>query len=233
MDTITPARSQLEFMPLEDDRLLRIKEEFQSTVTDIQSAMMLAINDYDKKCSDYESLLIQLNAERNKTKSLERQLNQAKESLKQKDEIILKLKLSKDTSERNEEIDLGVVGQLKENMEKPNETEKKSSDIKIKLRNILEIIKPGHEDFLMAERVPDCIEQKTKSEEQMNCGIDISLKKDNNGSVRNDIHCKFDHKFKTESHAKKLSRNYLTFELNRIIGENRAIIAGLKKVQQQ
>lgn len=232
MDTITSARSQLEFMPLEEDRLLRIKEEFQSTVTDIQSAMMLAINDYDKKCSDYDSLLIQLNAERNKTKLLERQLKQAKESLKQKDELILKLKLSKDISERNGEFDLGVVGQSKENVEKSNETEKKTSDFKIKLRNILEIIKPDHEGFLMAERVPGCIEPKTKSEEPMKCGIDISLKKDNNGSVQNNIHCEFDHQFKTEMHTKKLSRSYLTFELNRIIGENRAIIAGLKKVQQ-
>lgn len=241
MEAMAPLHSQLEFMPLEEERLLRIKEEFQATVTGIQSAMMLAISDYDKKCNDYESLRSQLNEERNRTKSLEMQLDQLKECLKQKDELISKLQPCKDNGEQSGEC---IIDQMKDKMEKPNEMEMKNREFEIKLRNILDIVKPGRKSVEMAKNIRNGSEQKTKAKKRL-CETDSCPEKDNNASDRNATKFKWDHsqqpkfhnqmecKFTTESNKRQLNKSYVALELNRIIGENRAIIAGLKKVQRR
>lgn len=229
----TNIRSQFEFMPLEEERLLRIKAEFQTTVSGIQSAMILAISNYDKKSNDYDSLLIQLNAERNKTKSLEMQLVQLKNSLKQKDAKILELQLGVSNQE-------AAVGRLNKKIENPSEIEKKTCDFEVKLQNILR----RYGTTSTVKNIPYNVEQKKTKNEEQNRRIDDGLKISDNDLNRDAIKSKLDHNQKSKVHSqmeskdkgewkmKVLSKKYLTIELNRIIGENRAIIDGLKKVQQ-
>lgn len=237
MDMNTIVHSQFGLVSMEEESLFRIKKEFQTTISGIQSAMMLAISNYDKKCNDYSSLLKLLDAERDKTKLLEQQMEEFKKSLEQKDELIAKLQLHKDASIRNEEE--RAIGQSNGREEKPNQIKKKPCDFELKLQSILK----SYETLSVNKNTSECIERQTKSNGQK-CKVNHCLKRENSNLNQDAIQSKpyqnpkskfcnqTEFRDKIGRSMKNSSKNYLTVELHRIIGENRAIIDGLKKVQQ-
>lgn len=205
---------------LYEEKLGKIKGEFQATVSGIQSAMILAISNFDKKCDDYESLLVQLNAERKKSKLLEEQVEHLKNTLKEKDDDILKLQLSNNqTHGRYEEPKSIMIDQSKEDIAETNDIIRAHYNVSRKnLRKISESM--AHGKISTTKNVSSGIQLKEKTEKQIYYNQKFQ------------VHDHLKYKHIPVSNVKKTNGNCLKIELKRIIDENKSIITGLKAVQQ-
>lgn len=234
----TSSHSQFEFMPLYGEKIGQIRDEFQSTINSIQSAMMLAISNYDKKCDDYETMLGQWNAEKNKTQSLEEQVEYLKNVIKQKDKLILKLQQCKNNCKHSGKFNLGAIDQLKKEIAesiKSNVIKKSTRNFATKLRSFSNSVRSERNIWAKDKNVPNCLEEEGNN----SCSKKDILKPDAMSSkIENKIHkpqfC--DHmkcKHETELNVEKACKNRVKMELGRIIQKNKAVIDEFKEVQKR
>lgn len=90
------SRLQSQILPIYEEKIVRIKDEFQLTIDTIEAALTLATKNYERKCRDVEELNGQLNVERLKNRALKHQLNRLDVTINAKNELITKLKLDID-----------------------------------------------------------------------------------------------------------------------------------------
>lgn len=225
--------SQFEFMPIYEEKIGQIKEEFRTTVSDIQKAMKMAIRNYDRKCYVNESLIDQLNAERDKTRSLEEQVERLMNALDEKDALILRLQHCRNDCKHSGKFNLSAIDQLKKEIA---ESIKSSSASKKNTRNFKSILRTFSSP-LKLERETAAKERKSIEKKVSFVSPLRSIKR--RGSNINErsfdqTQAIGDRDDNGESDVKKAClKNHANVDMERFIQKNNAVIGELKKVQQK
>lgn len=95
------------------EKIVQIKAEYDVIMTTIESAMMAATGNYDRKCREFEAISNQLDEERTNNVTLKQQIISLENTIKRKDELISEQKKSIDNSNQNETVYLDVIDGLK------------------------------------------------------------------------------------------------------------------------
>lgn len=238
MDLNTSVHSQLEFIPMYEEKIGQIKEEFQSTVAGIQSAMMMAIRNYDKKCNESESLLVQLNEEKAKAQRLEKQVEHFRNAINEKDALILKLQQCKTACKHTGKFNLDAIDELKREIAeaiKSNGVAKKSGrNFKAKLRSLMK-----SEPRISAK------DKNNSNRVERNVSFNLTKKVNNVPEPEDAINCKLGQiqtlqfndfmqcNQNVELNVTKACKERAKMELTSIIQKNKAFIDELKEVQQR
>lgn len=82
---------QTEMVSIYEEKIVQIKDEFQTTIDSINLILEFGVSNYEKQCSDVKRLNDQLNAERLKNKELKQKLKQLKTTMNTKNTLITKL----------------------------------------------------------------------------------------------------------------------------------------------
>lgn len=130
-------------------RIGRIKDEFQSTIDTIESALKLANRNYEMKCIDIEVLKGQLNAERLENNSLKQQIKQFDITLNNRNKFIAQL--------QQEIVNLNENKNENMNMNTSNGSESEEQ-----LRKELETVKKMLTEMLAYEKYVLDIEEQEK-----------------------------------------------------------------------
>lgn len=215
--------AQFEFMPIYEQKIGKIKEEFQLTVSGIQSAMMLAIKNYDKKCAEYESLLVQLNEEKTKTETMQRQLEHFKRAIDEKDAYILRLQQCKQHCKHTGKLSLAAIGELKKEIAesiKSNGVAKKSNrNFKAKLRSFSNLMKSESEAPIKDKMAFTKKFNNVPGPEDLNAQLDQIHELHANQNI--------------ELNVTKACKDQAQMELTRYMQKNKAFIDELKAAQQR
>lgn len=224
-------QSQFEFMPIYEEKIGQIKEEFQTTVSGIQSAMMMAIRNYDKKCHANKSLIDQLNSEKDKTQALEAQVERLKTAIEEKDALILRLQHCKNDCKHSGKFNLNAIDQLKKEIAesiKSNATSKKNNrNFKSILRTFASPLKSDRETaakdrksiekkvaFASLQRTP-----KRRGSNVNECSVDQTQASCDATESQLDV--------------KKACKNRSSMDMEQFIQKNNAVIGELKEVQRR
>lgn len=233
--------SQREFMPLYEEKLGKIREQFQTTVTGIQSAMILAINNYDKKCNDFESLVGQLNAEKAKTQSLEERVEQLKRAIEEKDALILKLQQCRNNCKHSGKFNMDAIDKLKkeiaESIKSNGNTKKNNRNFKSKLRSFSGFVKSERETSADDKTISKCIEEKAndRMETDNNCVSEQDAFKFKLNQIQMQQFRDYmeQGKHKPQMNMEKSCKDRVQMELEQVIRKNKAVMDELKEVQQR
>lgn len=233
-DETASVHSQFEFMPIYEEKIGQIKEEFQSTVTGIQSAMMLAIRNYDKKCNDNESLVGQLNVEKSKTQMLEDQVERLNDVIKEKDALILKLQHCRNDCKHSGVFNLSAIDQLKKEIAesiKSNAISKKNNrNFKSILRTFSSPLKSERENsdkaVKSAEKKVSFISPQRVFKRRGSNASECSMDQNQKSPFRDCMN-------EAELDVKKACKDRTNMALELFIQKNNAVIDELKVVQQR
>lgn len=120
-------------------------DELQSKIETIEAELILAAKNYDKKCSDYETMIGQVNEERANNEVIKQQLSSMENTIKFKDELISKLQKDIDNYIESEKDNFDEINRLKrEHSELMHFNDNKmadSSEVNQQLREELAVVK--------------------------------------------------------------------------------------------
>lgn len=129
----------------EIDSLRDQVDELQSKIETIEAELVLTSKNYDKKCSDFDAMSVQLNEERANSGVIKQQLNSMENTIKFKDELISKLQKDIDNYIESEKDNFDIINRLKrEHSEQQNFNDNKiadSSEVNQQLREELTVVK--------------------------------------------------------------------------------------------
>lgn len=128
-------------------------DDLQSKVETIEAELALTTKNFDKKCSDFESMNDQLGEELANNGVMKQQLNSMENTIKHKDELISKLQKDVDASSANEKVNLDTINRLKrENSDLVNSKGSKESNYSVEILQLREELAVVKEMLADAER---------------------------------------------------------------------------------